>query len=91
MAEFRKNLLNAMAPVFPLLRIPRNYKSANFFFSVGVSDIFYFFFSARGRGRGSPRAPGVGGRLFIENPTRGGGVSRRGRGVGRVSERKMAL
>ena len=47
-----------------------------------VSDIFYFFCS--GTGKGESEGAGRGGRFFIENPTRGG-VSRRGRGVGRVS------
>ena len=38
-----------------------------------VSDIFYF--SARGRGRGSSRhREEVGGRFSIENPRRGGGL-----------------
>ena len=53
---------------------------------VDVSDIFYLFFSARGRGKGSPGrrgGGGGGGRFFIENPRRGlrkgGGV----RGLGR--------
>ena len=36
---------------------------------VDVSDIF--FFSAWGRGRGSPRRRGVGGRFLFENPRRG--------------------
>ena len=41
---------------------------------VDVSDIF--FFSAWGRGRGSPgrQRKGGGGRFFIENPKKGGGV-----------------
>ena len=36
---------------------------------------YFLFFSARGRGRGSPRAPGGGGGgiSFSANPTRGGG------------------
>ena len=46
---------------------------------VDVSDIF-FFFSARGRGKGSPRHR-EGGTIFIENP-RKGGVSRAGGGRG---------
>ena len=41
----------------------------------------FFIFSALWRGKGSPRRlEGGGNRIFIENPTRGGGVSRRGRG-----------
>ena len=48
-----------------------------------VSDIFYFF-SARVRGRGSPRRhEGGGGQFFIENPM--GGVSRGGPRGRRVS------
>ena len=47
---------------------------------VDVSDIFNFF-SARGGGRGSPRAPRGGGVGFLlKIPRGGGGVSRRGRG-----------
>ena len=49
-----------------------------------ASDIFYFFFCS-GRGKGESEAAGRGVRFFIENPRRGGGVSRRGRGAGRVS------
>ena len=53
-----------------------------------VSDIFYFF-SARGRGRGSPGRQGGGVvRFVIENPRRGGGSPGGGgvsRGAGRVS------
>ena len=42
-----------------------------------VSDIFYFFWS--GRGKGESEALGGGGvGFFIENPKGGGGVSRRG-------------
>ena len=46
------------------------------YFLVDVSDIFYFFCS----GRRESEAPGGAGRFFIENPTRGVGFSRRGRG-----------
>ena len=57
-----------------------------------VSDIFYFFF-VRGRGRGSSRhKEGAGGRVFIENPRRGGGSRSRGgrgRGAWRVSVRNL--
>ena len=50
-----------------------------------VSDIFYFF-SARGGGRGSPRPPGGGVVEFLLKIPEGGGISRRrGRGAGRVS------
>ena len=50
---------------------------------VDVSDIFYF--SARGKGRGSPRCReggggGGGGRLFVENPRRRGSPGRVGQG-----------
>ena len=54
---------------------------------VDVSDIFYFF-SARGGGRGSPRLwEGGRDRFLIENPRRGG-VSRTedGRGLQRIGE-----
>ena len=54
---------------------------------VDVSDIFYFF-SAWGRGRGSPGRQGRGGgRFFVENHRRGGGLPRGGGGggAGRVS------
>ena len=40
----------------------------------------FFIFSARGRGRGSPRRREGGGRIFIENPRRG--CLRAGRGGG---------
>ena len=47
-----------------------------------VPDFRMFFFSARKRGRGSPRRQegGGGGRLSIESRRRGVGVFRRGRG-----------
>ena len=52
--------------------------------------IFFIFFLL-GEGKGESEAPGGGGgRFLIENPRRGGGVSRRGgggRGAGRVSAR----
>ena len=38
-----------------------------------VSDIFYFFCSGEGKGE-PPRRREGGGRSFIENPRRGGGV-----------------
>ena len=42
---------------------------------------YFLFFSARGGGGGSSRRQERGGgRFLIENPRRGGGVSRRGRG-----------
>ena len=45
-----------------------------------------FFFSARGRGRGSPRRREGGGRLLIENPKKGEYFPEKGedRGAGRV-------
>ena len=50
-----------------------------------VSDIFNFFLLVKG-GRGSPRRQEGGASVFFtENPTRGGGVSRRGRGREGVS------
>ena len=50
---------------------------------VGVSDIFYFF-SARGGGRGSPRCRGGGGgRFFIKN-SGGGWEGLRGRRIGEL-------
>ena len=54
-------------------------------FLVDVSDIFKFF-SARERGKESPRRWERGGQFFIESPRRGlpGGWGRRGRGAGRV-------
>ena len=49
---------------------------------VDVSEIFYFF-SAQGGGRGSPRHEGRGGGVgfFIENPRKGGGFEE-GEGFG---------
>ena len=41
---------------------------------VDASDIFNFFFSARGGGRGKSEAARRRGLVFIENPRRGGGV-----------------
>ena len=40
---------------------------------------YFLFLFCSGRGKGSPRPAGGGGRFFIENPRRGG--SRRGRGA----------
>ena len=85
-------------PVFPvapcvemeifLLEMPFSGLVGNAFPAlVDVLDIFYLFFCS-GRGKGESEAPGGrGGRFFIENTRRGGGVSRResGRGAGRVS------
>ena len=54
--------------------------------SVDVSDIFYFFCSGEGKGE-PPRRREGGGRFFIENPRRGGGLPGGwvgGRGAGRV-------
>ena len=53
-------------------------------------DVSDFFFFLLGEGEGESEAPGReggGDRFFIENPRRGGGASRRGRGrgAGRVS------
>ena len=42
-----------------------------------VSDIFYFFCSGGGRGFEAPER-GEGGRIFIENPTRGGSAGGEG-------------
>ena len=51
---------------------------------VDVSDIFYFFCSREGKGE-SEAPGGGGGRFFIENPRRRGGLPRGwGRGAGRV-------
>ena len=50
------------------------------FFSWWTFRIFFIFFVARGRGKGSPRNWEGGGRFFIENPR--GGVSRAGGGRG---------
>ena len=62
----------------------RHFASCGDLILVDVSDIFYFF-SARGGGRVSPRRrAGWGDRFFIENPRRGGEAGR-GRGAGRVS------
>ena len=52
---------------------------------MGVSDVFLCF-SARGRGRGSPRAPGGGVRFFSENPTKGGGFPGGAEGSGGKTE-----
>ena len=56
-------------------------------FLVDVSDIFNFF-SARGRGRGSPRRREGGGNFLLKIPGGGGGspgwVGAGGRGAGRV-------
>ena len=46
--------------------------------------IFYFFLSGEGKGK-SEALGGGGGRLFIENPRRGGFCTEGGRGAGRVS------
>ena len=58
-------------------------------FLVDVSDIVYFFFSARGSGRGSPgRQGGGGGSVFLlKIPGEGGGLPGGGwgEGAGRVS------
>ena len=47
-----------------------------FFFLVDVSD--FFFFSARGGGRGSPRPPGRGGVDFLLKIPGGGGSPKEG-------------
>ena len=51
---------------------------------VDVSDIFYFF-SARGVGKGESEAPGGGGSIFIKNPRGGGFLQGEGSRGGRVS------
>ena len=59
--------------------------NGGFYDLADVSDIFYFFFLlGDGEGGVRGRREGGGGRFLLEIPE-GGGVSRRGRGVGRVS------
>ena len=57
-------------------------RKTGWMFDCVVSDIFHIFF-CWGEGKGESEALGGGGeRFFIENPRRGGGVSRAGRGGG---------
>ena len=62
-----RDIMSATFPVTPEVNL------------ADVSDIFYFF-SARGGGRGSPRPPGGGCRFLIENPRGGGGLQEWPRG-----------
>ena len=60
-----------------------------FFLLVDISDIFIF--SARGRGKGSPRRrEGVGDDFFVENPRRGGSPRRAGGRGARAARRVCA-
>ena len=73
-----------------LTELPQNSVSSLFRNSLGGRFEYFLFFSARGRGRGSPRRQKGAGVGFLLKTPRGGGFSHKreggGRGARRVSE-----